>query len=127
MGEPADPQWVRSPKGGFYQLLRMDPDELKLWEVGGVYVIWHGGNKPEWVYIGESPSIGRALDQAIDMDEITQYDSMGRLFVTWSPIVLDLRRGALLYLAQTMNPLIENPRTPKEGSVTLVPIIAPGT
>jgi len=124
--KPSNPKWVTTAKGGFHQLMRIDPDELNLRDVGGVYVIWHGGTKPEWLYVGESPSIARAIDQALDMDEITEYESMGRVYVTWSPIQQDFRRGVLLYLAQSMKPLIHNPRTPKEGSVELVPVLAPG-
>ncbi len=124
--KPSDPKWVTTAKGGFHQLMRIDPDEMNLRDVGGVYVIWHGGTKPEWLFVGESPSIARAIDQALDMDEITEYESMGRVYVTWSPIQQDFRRGVLLYLAQSMKPLIPNPRTPKEGSVDPVPVLAPG-
>ncbi len=122
----SDPKWVITAKGGFHQLMRMDPDELNLRYVGGVYVIWHGGTKPGWLFVGESPSIGRAIDQALDMEDITEYESMGRVYITWSTIQQDFRRGVLLYLAQRMKPLIPNPRTPKEGSVDPIPVLAPG-
>jgi len=126
--KPSDPKWVRSPKGGFYQLLSLDPDELNLRDVGGVYVIWHGGVRPQWVYVGETPSLARALNNAMDDEEIAQYDINGKLFVSWSPVVEKLRRGVVLYLTQSMSPLVENPRAPKEETkdTYAIPVIAPG-
>jgi len=81
------PKWVRSPKGRFYQLLNMVPDELNLRDVGGVYVIWHGGVRPQWVFVGKTPSMTHALNKAIVNPDITQYDVNGKLYFSWSPVV----------------------------------------
>ncbi|MDA0240341.1 MAG: hypothetical protein O3A84_09990 [Proteobacteria bacterium] len=124
-----DPKWVRSPRGKYYHLLDLDAEEIGLQGVGGVYVIWHGGVRPKWVYIGESSSIARALNEAVHSSDITQYEVNGRLFVTWSPVVDKFRRSVVLYLTQTMKPLVNNPRAPKENEEGIVsyPVIVPTT
>lgn len=124
-----DPKWIRSPTGKHYRLLDLDPDELGLAGVGGVYVIWHGGVRPKWVYIGESASLARAINDATHASDITQYEVNGRLFVTWSPIVDKYRRSVVLYLTQAMRPLIDNPRGPSEDEEGIVsyPVILPTT
>lgn len=122
-----DPKWVRSPKGKYYHLLDLDPDEIDLQGVGGVYVIWHGGVRPQWVYVGESPSIARAINGASHSTDITQYEVNGRLYITWSPVIEKLRRSVVLYLTQTMKPLVDNPRAPSEGEEGIIsyPVILP--
>ena len=52
-----NPKWIRYPKGTFYQLLQLDTDEASLNGVGGVYLVWHRGIKPAWVYAGDSPNL----------------------------------------------------------------------
>lgn len=125
---PIDPKWVRAPSGGFHQLLDLDPDEAGIRGVGGVFVIWHGGIRPEWVYAGESPNIARALDQLVDNPDITQYKTHGGLFVTWSLVKEEFRRGVLLYLMRTLRPLVNNPRAPTEETEYTKPIavLVPG-
>ena len=125
---PIDPKWARSPSGAFYQLLDVDPDELKIRGVGGVYVVWHGGIRPEWIYAGESPNLGRVLDTLIDNDEITQYKTHGGLFVTWSTVKEEFRRGVLLHLTRALKPKVVNPRAPTEETEHTKPIavLVPG-
>ena len=125
---PIDPKWVRAPSGAFYQLLDFDPDEVGIRSVGGVFVIWHGGVRPQWVYAGESPNIARSLDQLIDNPDITQYKTNGGLFVTWSLVKEEFRRGVLLHLTRALKPLIVNPRAPTEETEHTKPIavLVPG-
>ncbi len=125
---PIDPKWVRSPKGGFYQLLQLDTDEANLDGVGGVYIVWHGGVKPAWVYAGESPNLARAINEVADNEDVTQYEVNGKLYVSWSPVLEEYRRGVVLYLTQVLKTLVENPRAPKEESDTtyLIPVTTPG-
>jgi hypothetical protein len=107
-----DPKWVRNPKGKFYRLFDLDPGEAGLAGVGGVYVIWHGGVHPEWVFVGETNDLASAFVAASVDDDIQQYEINGHLFVTWSPVLEKYRPGVVLYLAQTMEPLVENPAAP---------------
>ena len=69
-GPPRDIGWVRSPKNQFYNFLNLDPDEIGLKGVSGVYVVWQGGIRPEWVYIGHTPNLAGAFDAIYDNPEI---------------------------------------------------------
>ncbi len=123
-----DLQWVRSPDGDFWQLHQLKPDTLNIRGVGGVYVLWHGGLKPTWVYAGESTSLGRALTEVADNKEITQYRARGGLYASWAVVSEELRRGILLYLTRAMKPLVTNPRAPTQESehTRLIPVVIPG-
>lgn len=127
-GAPIDPKWARSPSGSFHPLLKLDPDEAGLRGIGGVFVVWHGGIRPQWVYVGESPSLGRAIDAVADDPEITQYQTNGGLFVSWALVREEWRRGVVLYLTRALKPLIDNPRAPKEESdlTKPIPVLVPG-
>ena len=111
-----DPKWVRNPKGKFHRLFDLDPDEAGLAGVGGVYVIWHGGVSPQWVYVGESNDLRRALTAAADNEDIGQYEVNGRLFATWSLVIDKYRPGVVLYLTQSMKPLVDNTAAPAESA-----------
>lgn len=123
-----DPKWVKSKKGVFNRLLDFEPEEENIRGVGGVYVIWHGGVKPSWVFVGETPDLARSINDAIDNGEIEAFEINGKLFVTWSPVLEEFRRGVVLFLTQTLKPEIENPLAPKEESDTtyLIPVLLPG-
>jgi hypothetical protein len=125
---PIDPKWVRAPNGSFHQLLEVDPDALGIRGVGGVFVVWHGGIRPQWVYAGESPNIARALEALVDDPEVTQYKTNGGLFVTWSLVKEEFRRGVLLHLTRALKPLVLNPRAPTEETEHTKPIavLVPG-
>jgi hypothetical protein len=125
---PQDPLWIRNERGAFHRLLELETDSMGLSGVGGVYVVWHGGVRPEWVYIGESTSLARAITNAQDNNEIAGYDINGHLFVTWAPIVEGLRKGAVLDLTQRMRPVVANPMAPSEATADIqpVPLIFPG-
>ena len=123
-----DPQWVRSPEGDYWQFQQVKPDALGLRGQGGVYVLWHGGLKPTWVYAGESTSLGRALTEIADNKDIIHYRARGGLFVTWAVASEELRRGILLYLTRAMKPLVTNPRAPTQETehTKLIPVVIPG-
>ncbi len=127
-GAPIDPKWARAPSGAFHLLLKLDPDEAGIRGLGGVFVVWHGGIRPQWVFVGESPSLGRAIDAVIDDPEVTQYQTNGGLFVSWANVKEEWRRGVVLYLNRALKPLVHNPRAPTEESEFTKPIavLVPG-
>lgn len=127
-GAPIDPKWARAPNGAFHLLLKLDPDEAGIRGLGGVYVIWHGGIRPQWVFVGESPSLGRAIDAAADDPDVTQYQTNGGLFVSWANVKEEWRRGVVLYLNRALKPLVNNPRAPTEESefTKPIPVLVPG-
>ena len=80
---PTPVDWGRNPRGQFYKFLSFEPEKAGLKGVGGVYVLWHSGVQPRWVYVGQSTDIAADLDALADNDEVMEYNSRGGLFVTW--------------------------------------------
>lgn len=121
--KPVEPNWVRTPEGGFLHLLSLDPEELGLGNVGGVYLIWHGGVKPEWVYTGHTKDLAAALHQAGNNSEINYYDKNGSLFVAWAPVKEPYRPGVVKYIQDSFKTLIPNPEgfTAKTVPVPVLP------
>lgn len=119
-----DPQWTRSPNGKFHKLSFLNFDASMA--VGGVYVVWHGGIRPQWVYVGASDNVGQALEKLLDNREIMDYDVHGGLFATWSKILPEFRPGVLRHLKETMQPLVNNPAIAGDP-VKPIAVLLPGS
>ncbi|MCG8511421.1 MAG: hypothetical protein MI741_19580 [Rhodospirillales bacterium] len=124
-GPAEDPKWSRSASGHFRRFINLDPEEEGISGKSGVYVIWHGGLRPRWVYIGASSDLGRDLDRLADDEDIMGYEVNGGLFVTWANIRAEFQDGVVKYLNDAMDPLVEN-----EAAFTIddepVPVVFPG-
>lgn len=70
----------------------------------GVYIIWHGGNNPRVVYVGQGNVKDRVSKHKMN-GQIMFYRQHG-LYVTWASVPSDLRDGVECYLADTWNPLV---------------------
>ena len=69
----------------------------------GVYIIWHGGQNPATVYVGQGGIAERLRCHRLE-GNILQYSPLG-LFVTWARVTnASLRDGIECYLAQTLRP-----------------------
>ena len=88
---------------------KLDPEAEGLSEKGGVFVIWHGGLRPQWVYADSSPDLAKALHDMADMDEVMRFEANGGLFVSWAFIKEEFQGGVVKYLNESMAPLAENP------------------
>lgn len=124
--EPQDPKWVRASSGHFHRLVHIDPEEEGLSRASGVYVIWHSGVKPGWVYAGRSNDLATALHEAGNSDDIMSYEVHGGLFVTWALVKDEFQNGVLKYLTDTMRPHIANPAAAKIDDYP-VPVLPPGS
>ncbi len=122
-GPPLDPEWVRSKRGKYFRLNTLDCLAEGLGGYSGVYVIWHSGVKPGWVYVGRTNDMATALDTAADNEDIQEYERNGGLFVTWSPIVAKSQNGVLRYLHDAMKPKVENYAVEdiKDGPIKVIP------
>jgi len=121
-GPPLDPEWVRNAHGKFYRLSTLETDAERLNGVSGVFVVWHSGVKPQWVYVGASDNLGHAIDRAAADDDIASYEVNGGLFVTWSPILKKRQDGVVKFLHDAMKPAVENPaaKSIKDGPVNVI-------
>lgn len=107
--DPVDPGWVYAPGGGFFSFLEMDPEELGLSGQGGVYLIWHAGVKPEWVFAGHTNDLAAALHADGNNKDITNYEKHGGLFVAWAPVKPPYRPGVVKYLELSFKTEVPNP------------------
>ncbi len=123
--EPEDPKWARSPSGHFRRFINFDPEEEGLSGKGGVFVVWHGGLRPRWVYAGASADLARALHELADEDEVMAFEVNGGLFLTWAGIRQEYRNGVVKFLNEAMDPLVENPAA-FVGDDAPIPVVFPG-
>lgn len=91
--------------------------------LGGVYVVWHKGVRPEWVYVGATDDLAQALARALDDDEIFAYEPRGGLWCTWALIRPEYRNGAVAYLRRLLNPVVD-PRAGDELDLDAVQPVA---
>lgn len=125
LGKPVDPNWVRSEKGKFYRFINLDFQEKGLEGQSGVYVIWHGGVRPGWVFVGTSRNLARDLQWCKENEDIMYFERFGGLFVSWCFIRKEFQAGAARYLAQVAKPQVENPLAPT-AAVEAIPVLLPG-
>ena len=133
-GPPQDVAWVKSAKNRYFKFLNLEPDEMGLENISAVYVLWHQGVRPQWVYVGQTDDLGRTLQELRRDDEIVNYDKRGGLFVTWSMIKPEFQPGVVRYLYQVMQPVVVNPDYLDKGEdekeaeeVEPIPVLLPGT
>jgi hypothetical protein len=125
VGPLVDPHWVKSSAGNFYKFNSLDPEDLGLEGKSAVFVIWHAGVRPGWVYVAQTGGLAKSLHKIADNDDVMQYDIRGGLYVTWSLIKQEFQNGVVRYLTTSMNLLVENPNKPGM-KITPVPVFAPG-
>lgn len=121
--QPQDPQWAKTAAGKYRRLVHLDTAPLK--GVSAVFILWHSGMRPRWVYVGRTNDLAAALEDAAANGDIMQYDVHGGLFVTWSLIRDQMQDGAVAYLTQALQPLVANPKAPARGARP-IPVLVPG-
>ena len=122
--ELPDPHWARTKKGFYHRLLTLDPEANGLAKASGVYVAWHGGINPGWVFAGRSDDLARTFHVLADDEAVMSYNIRGGLFVTWALINKDFQNGVDRYLNDTMRPKIKNADAELK-SATPVPVRPP--
>ena len=123
---PGDPKWVRNRHGKYYRLVHLDTQAEHLGETSGIYVIWHSGVAPRWVWVDRADNLGHAIDGIQDNDEVMFYEKHGGLYVTWAPVRSEYQPGVLRYLHEQMKPEITNPDV-RHIDADPVPVYIPGT
>ncbi len=121
-----DPGWAKSPGGRFHRFIVLDAEKAGLAGIGGIYAIWHGGVRPEWVCIGKSNDLAATFQELSGNEDIRNYNVRGGLFVSWALIREEYWNVALRFLNDSMKPLVPSPDIPGED-VTPIPVIGPLT
>lgn len=123
--EPRDPNWAKTPSGKYFRLSRLDPSERAFKGVPAVFVVWHSGVRPQWVYVGGTTNLAASLEKVLGNDEIMQYEVNGGLFITWSAVRDKMQPGVIGYLNSVLDPLVAGSERPRKN-VTPVPVLIPG-
>ena len=123
--EPRDPNWAKTISGKYRRLTHLDLDDGGLKGALAVFVIWHSGVRPQWVYVGGTTDLAASLEMVLGNDEIMQYEVNGDLFITWSGIRDKMQPGVIHYLNSVLNPLVAGSERPGK-KVTPVPVLIPG-
>lgn len=120
-----DPKWVKSESGDFFRLNELDPEDEGLSGTGGVFVVWHGGVQPGWVFIGKSTDMAQTILDVSANDAITAYAVNGGLCVSWCPVRANYHDGVVRHLTDTLQPKVPNPDAPGDDVIP-IPVLSPG-
>lgn len=110
-------RWIKSTTN---QWLLLESANLIGVTTSGVYVIWHGGQNPRTVRVGQGDIADRITAHRTDQ-QILAYRSYGTLAVTWAAVSYWEMDGVERYLADQLRPLVGD-RFP---SVAPIPVNLP--
>lgn len=96
--------WTKCERNSWCGLITLNLSHRHFDNLEGVYIIWHGGNNPKTVRVGQG-EIRDRLGKHREDNEILAYNNYG-LFVTWARVVKEHRDGVERYLAERLKPLI---------------------
>ncbi len=109
--------WIKCTGDKWCPLERLD---LSTISEAGVYIIWHGGQSPHVVYVGQGDVSSRLQTHRTNPD-ILRHRAKGPLKVTWASVPEAQRDGVERYLADRYSPL-EGESHP---AVAPIPVNAP--
>lgn len=95
-------QWIKLQSGDWCGL---ETVELSNVTAEGVYIIWHEGNPPKVVKVGQGSVADRLKCHRGD-PAILAYRKFGTLRVTWAAVPAADRDGVEKYLADCYSPLV---------------------
>jgi len=96
--------WNRCQGEVWCKLNSVNLDHPHFDNMEGVYVIWHGGQNPHTVYVGQGVIRDRLRQHRLD-PRIQEFEPLG-LFVTWARVTPDQRDGVEAFFAQRLNPRV---------------------
>ena len=94
--------WVKSTGGTW---LPFETVNLSTVNTTGCYVIWHGGQNPWTVRVGQGDIAKRIITHRGD-HKILGYRSYGGLWVTWAAVTSRSLDGVERYLADQLRPRV---------------------
>jgi hypothetical protein len=109
--------WAKRDNGDWCRLLALDTSQL---EAEGVYLIWHGGDRPGWLWVGKGNIAARIEAHRAD-PQIQVYGSAG-LYVTWARVSPGQQEGIESFLGAACNPLFGT----RGGGIKPIPVNLPG-
>jgi len=74
----------------------------------GLYAIWHTGVRPQWLRVGATADLGRALAALVHTHWVVTHEGNAGIFVAWAlPPPAETVRMAR-YLAETLKPAFQH-------------------
>lgn len=107
--------WLKETHAGQTYWPCLETFSLKTITTSGVYVIWHGGNCPKTIRVGQG-NVADRLGKHLQEEHILRYRECGTLFATWTSIPKHQRGGVEKFLADGLHPL-EGCRFPNETPI----------
>lgn len=99
------PRWIKCQGEVWCKLNLVDLAHKHFDNRGGVYVIWHGGDRPATVYVGQAASLRKRLGEHRKDPLIQQYLHFG-LYVTWTSVAPEHRNGVERYVGEQLDPKV---------------------
>ena len=97
-------KWMKTYDGKWVNLEQLD---LRHVNMQGVYMIWHGGENPRIVRIGQG-NIAERLRSHLTNLQIMRFKDYGPLMVTWAQVDNpQICEGIQRYLAEQFKPAIK--------------------
>jgi len=118
--------WSKNAAGKFRRVPFIELAKENVSGVSAIYVIWHGGVKPGWVYVGMADDLAMDITDAKQSSEIMEYDMRGGLFITWQVFPKNMAPGVFAFLTDVLQPEIRNPEADMYSSKTHVKVLPPG-
>jgi hypothetical protein len=97
-------EWIKCNGQQWCDFMNLNLDHPHFNNLGGVYIIWHGGPTPHVVRVGQGIIKDRLRAHQSDQ-EIIKYQN-NSLYVTWAEVPLVYRDGVERHLAEKWGPLV---------------------
>lgn len=109
-------EWQKCAGNVWGPLLTVDTSHSHFDNMEGLYIIWHSGQNPHVVRVGQGVIRDRILAHRGD-PQIFRYCDQG-LFITWARVGTQFRDGVERYLAELLSPLVGD-RYPSVPSIAV--------
>ena len=96
--------WIKCEGGHWCNLLALNLNHEHFDNMEGVYIVWHSGQNPATVRVGQG-FIKDRLSAHCNDPEILKYKQDG-IYVTWARVAASQRDGVEKFVAEALNPKI---------------------
>jgi len=125
-GDVLEVAWSKNVSGKFRRLPFIELAKENVSGMSAVYVIWHGGMKPGWVYVGLADDLAMDITDAKQSSEIMEYDMRGGAFITWQTFPNKMAPGVFAFLTDVLQPEVLNPEADLYRNKNHVKVLPPG-
>jgi hypothetical protein len=109
--------WTKCQGDAWCPLKTVRLDHAHFDGLEGVFIVWHGGQKPATVLVGHGAIRERIAACRVD-PSIQVFEPMG-LYVTWTAVPPQQREGIQLHLMKRLSPKLGTPPVATEIAVNL--------